>query len=322
MRVSVPQISTPEFWPARLDQIYAAVEAVKGGQVEEIGASAGGRPIHAVIYPGKNGAIGLAIEGGEHGHEPQGPVTCLNLLSILETGKDLWGKAWPAVDPALGYLVVPLVNPDARVRMPNAFVGLSVEDVRNYSRGLFLDGHRQGDDDIVFPFDVDPKEMLIVGGIHNDWGQDITSCKKPEHTKRPEASALVSVMERYPPQVAIQFHAHCNPPQFWVPFTDLAPEIQQRQLEMVQAVMARGVQAGWEFLDPIPTQGKNICGLWNKVAGAVPFLLESTQGTVDAGPLWDHGKILDANLFIVSEFCRLLTESESPQAMSEGEKNE
>ena len=108
-----------------------------------IGTSAGGRPIHAVVY-GKprqgsgtttfSGSLGFgnvrAYRGPDHektvymgmssvhGGEFEGIVGTVNLISAIETGKDLRGKEWPEITAIVAKLdrliLVPIVNPDGR----------------------------------------------------------------------------------------------------------------------------------------------------------------------------------------------------------------
>src|SRR3546814_16052817 len=59
---------------------------------------------------------------GVHGGEFEGIVGMVKLISIIETGKDLRGKAWPEVVEVMKkidrLILVPITNPDARARIP------------------------------------------------------------------------------------------------------------------------------------------------------------------------------------------------------------
>ncbi len=122
---------------------------VHKGHIEVIGTSAGGRPIKAVVYgqprKGKgtttfSGSLGFgdvcAYRGPDHnktvymgmssvhGGEFEGIVGTVNLISVIETGKDFRGKEWPEITAIVAKLdrviLIPIVNPDGRSRIPSA----------------------------------------------------------------------------------------------------------------------------------------------------------------------------------------------------------
>ena len=59
---------------------------------------------------------------GVHGGEFEGIVGMVNLISVIETGKDLRGREWPEITAVAAKLdrliLIPIVNPDGRVRIP------------------------------------------------------------------------------------------------------------------------------------------------------------------------------------------------------------
>jgi hypothetical protein len=59
---------------------------------------------------------------GVHGFELEGIVGSINLINVLETGKDLAGNEWPQIVSMLDSLdrivIIPLCNPDGRDRVP------------------------------------------------------------------------------------------------------------------------------------------------------------------------------------------------------------
>lgn len=138
----------PVFWKSTLKEVSDFLEQnVKKGKVKVIGTSAGGRPIQAVFY-GKpregrgtstfSGSLGFgnvrAYRGADHdkivylgmsavhGGEFEGIVGTVNLISVLETGKDLRGKEWPEITAMAAKLhrliLIPIMNPDGRDRIP------------------------------------------------------------------------------------------------------------------------------------------------------------------------------------------------------------
>ena len=296
-----PQIATPGFWPATATEYRDLLERLCPGEYEVIGHSPGGREIWALHLELDPGAPVLGVVGGMHGHEPQGPASCLNLLSILKTGVDLKGAPWPGL-AHVNWAIVFCLNPDARARMPNAFVGLSVKDVLNYDAGLMADGaRREGSGD------VDPDQTLILGGLFNDSGVDIIRHGDLEDRASPEREAVLDFMARVRPAVCLELHAHCAPPQFYCPLTPVPPEVAQSQIELTEAIVAAGRAAGYEFADNTGEVNGLSTALYHDVGGAVPLLFESPQGVLDAGPRWDHARIVDVNLFVISQLAQALT---------------
>ena len=57
-----------------------------------------------------------------HGGEFEGIAGMVNLISVIETGKDLRGKEWPGITEAISELdrliLIPIANPDGRERIP------------------------------------------------------------------------------------------------------------------------------------------------------------------------------------------------------------
>lgn len=295
-----PFIATPDFWPATPERYRELLEELWPGEFEVIGHSAGGREILALEYQPDPDAPTCAVVGGMHGHEAQGPAACCNLLSVLRTGHDLKGQAWPELRQ-VNWAVVVCLNPDARVRMPNSFVGLSVKDVTNYDGGLMADGERRG-----HAGDVDPADTLILGGLFNDAGVDILRHGDLADRCSPEREAALAFIALAKPKVCLELHAHCAPPVFYCPLTPTPPVIRARQVALTEAIIAAGNAAGYEFSPNTGEVAGLSTALYHAVSGAVPLLFESPQGALDAGPRWDHARIIDVNLFVLSELARLL----------------
>lgn len=299
MRRPPPRIVTPEFWPATFDRFDEILSGAAHCQVEHIGTSAGGRAIHGVCYRGRSGAPTIGLVGGMHGHEPQGPATCFNVISVLGYGRDLKGTAWPEIVDDLNFVIVPVLNPDARARMPNSFVGLARQDILHYDAGMTLEGvrHEPGD------ADCDPAQMMILGGLFNDAGQHVNRETDPENIRSPEIRALMEFMSDHRPEVVLEFHAHGAPPMLIRP-THLVPDdAQARQRELCEAILARAAAEGIEFSPQVPEATHISTSLYHHFAGSVPILYESPQGVLDAGPAWSHEEIIDACMLVVSCLC-------------------
>lgn len=294
-----PRIVTPEFWPATFDRFDEILSNATHCQVEHIGTSAGGRAIHGVTYRGRSGAPTIGLVGGMHGHEPQGPATCCNVISVLGYGRDLKGTAWPEIVDDLNYVIVPVLNPDARARMPNSFVGLAVQDILHYDAGMTLEGvrHVPGNED------ADPAQMMILGGLFNDAGNHVNRETDPDNIRSPEIRALMEFMGDHRPDIVLEFHAHAAPPMLIRP-TNLVPEdVQARQEELCAAILARAADEEIVFNPNVPASATCSTSLYHHFAGAVPILYESPQGVLDSEVRWSHEEIIDTCMFVVSCLC-------------------
>ncbi len=297
-----PRISTPEFWPATFDRFDEILSNAAHCQVEHIGTSAGGRAIHGVTYRGRSDAPTLGLVGGIHGHEPQGPVTCLNVISVLGYGRDLKGTSWPAIVDDLNYVIVPIANPDARARMPNSFVGLARQDILHYDAGMTFDGvrHEPGDQD------CDPAQMMILGGLFNDAGQHINRETDPDNIRSPEIAALMNFMADHEPDVVLEIHAHANGPMLIRPVHLVPEEVRERQQAICDAIRAKAAAEGIGFNPEVPEAEQIATSLYHHFAGSVPILYESPQGVLDSEAPWSHEEIVDACMCVVSCLCEEL----------------
>jgi zinc carboxypeptidase len=169
------------------------LSALRRGEVREIGRSAGGRPLWAVAYGQKepiartaNHSSALAAKQPEaffgaerrkkqvlliisaiHGGEMESIAGVHNLCSVLETGTDLKGKAWPGLTAAaeqLRLIIVPCLNPDGRARIPSDDPTTWTEDQQEkYRHGLSPDGSHIGWPACKVPHPRRPAEQAFLG---------------------------------------------------------------------------------------------------------------------------------------------------------------
>lgn len=228
----------PPFWLSTINEVNEFLYSnVKKGQIKIIGTSAGGRPIRAVFY-GKprvgegtttfSGSLGFrdvkAYRGPEHdktvylglaaihGGEFEGIVGMVNLISIIETGKDLRGKEWPEINETTEQLdrliLVPIVNPDGRARIP-----IRMEPYRNIDRTVHLylncgghpDGTVTGYPQIKEFIPLDFGKPGFPGGYPNDAGVNI-QLDDFFGKKQPETQALFDLTKHEKPDLIINMH--------------------------------------------------------------------------------------------------------------------
>ena len=228
----------PSFWISTVDDVTEFLyRQVRKGQIEVIGSSAGGRPIRAVVYgkarQGKgtttfSGSLGFrdvgAYRGRDHemtvywgiasvhGFELEGIVGMVNLISVLETGKDLRGKAWPEIVELTSKIdrlvLIPIVNPDGRARIPlrmGLYQGTDNTVHEYLNTGGNPDGTILGWPQIKEFIPLDFGKPVFPGGYPNDAGVNI------QHDdfmgkKQPETQALFDLAARERPDLVMNMH--------------------------------------------------------------------------------------------------------------------
>jgi len=228
----------PAFWISEYKNVYAFLDkTVKKGKIEVIGRSAGGREIRAVFYgsprQGKgtttfSGSLGFgdvrAYRGPDHdktvymamaavhGGEFEGIVGMVNLISVLETGKDLRGKEWPQINEMASrinrLILIPVTNPDGRERIPLRMELYRDTDftVAEYlNTGGDANGKITGWPQIKEYIPMDFSKPGFPGGYPNDAGVNF------QHDnflgkKQPETQALFDLTEKEKPDLIINLH--------------------------------------------------------------------------------------------------------------------
>lgn len=228
----------PAFWVSTVDGVTGFLGGqVHRGKVEVIGLSAGGRPIRAVFYgrgrDGKgtttfSGALGAgkmhAFIGPDygkkvylamaavHGGEFEGIVGLVNLLSVLETGKDLRGQPWPGIVAAAEHIdriiVIPIVNMDGRARVPlrmEAFNGTDGMIAEYLNTGGWRDGKLIGWPACKVFIPLDFSRTQFPGGYPNDNGVNLMH-DDFFGSKQPETVALFNLAARERPDLILNLH--------------------------------------------------------------------------------------------------------------------
>jgi zinc carboxypeptidase len=304
----------PSFWITTVDDVAAFLdENVKKGKIEVIGTSAGGRPVRAVVYgqprQGKgtttfSGSLGFrdvrAYRGPDHektvymgmssvhGGEFEGIVGTVNLISVLETGKDLRGKEWPEIIEVMAkidrLILIPIVNPDGRARIPLRMEKYRDTDhtVAEYlNTGGKADGTITGWPQIKEFIPMDFSLPGFPGGYPNDAGVNI------QHDdflgkRQPETQALFDLTERERPDLISNMHTGAVYMQMHRPFGEpaLYPVFDSLYSYVHKGLAINGLQG---TKDPkkaanssrIRMGGYNLDGALNLHCGALSVVVES-----------------------------------------------
>ncbi len=262
----------------------------------------------------------IVLQGGIHGGEISGTVGGFNLCSVVETGCDLRGKAWPRLaDLArqLRLLFIPWLNPDgcARFRTSNPTC-VSAELNAAQIHGLSRTGEPLGYREQKACWPLDFSDIGHLGAYYNEAGYNL-QYDVFQVAPQPETAAWMSYYLEERPDAVLAFH--CNngtmigPPEFYL------PEGHQHALSRIAgAVNAACRREGYRdnrlsWAD-LPGYGKPYMDQSTAayhVCGALPVLIEFPQGTLGSG--YDCDQIVDITLSCFEEiFAYALTEGVRP----------
>jgi hypothetical protein len=304
----------PEFWISTAPEVETFLRTrVKKGDVQIIGRSAGGRPIHAVFYgrarQGRgtttySGSLGFgdvaAYRGpdhsrkvytalaGVHGAEFEGMVGMVNLISVMETGADLRGETWPDLTAAAAQvdrlILVPIVNADGRARVPVRMMRHqgSDETLQEYfNTGAHPDGRIIGWPQCKQHIPLDFTTTQFPGGYPNDAGVNI------QHddflgARQPETQALLDLAARERPDLILNLHTGATyiHPLRSVVQPDLMPVFEDLYRRLMTRLTQRGYQATNDpAVEANPARERlsvyNLDTALNLHCGALTFLIES-----------------------------------------------
>ena len=188
------------FWLSRPEDVTKMLAGIKKGKVHTLCTSAGGREIPYVTYGEKenynnranwSSACGaykpecyadragkrptFLLFGATHGQETESIMALMNLISLIETGRDLRGKEVPWVTE--GYeksncrlIIVPTFNIDGRCRFElDSLIDEPMEALRHYGQGRWKNGELCGwpGCKMVHPI---KDEVSFLGAYFNDDG--------------------------------------------------------------------------------------------------------------------------------------------------------
>ncbi len=310
--------SIPDFWLTEADAIERFLAStVKKGQVEIVGRTAGGRAIRAVTYGtpregrgtttfsgslgfrdvraylgpdhGKKVFLGL---GGVHGGEFEGMAGVVNLIAVLETGRDLRGREWPGLTEVLGRLdriiLIPLVNVDGRVRVPlrmESFRGTDKRGHQLFNTGFWANGESIGWPTVKEFIPLDFSRTMFPGGYPNDAGVNLQHddfMARPQ----PETRALFDLAERERPDLIVNMHTGAPPKNYYMrahrPFMEakLNPVYDDLYRAIHTALTHAGLQGSRDVaMEADPSRVRpgqfNLDSALNLHCGALPILIES-----------------------------------------------
>lgn len=242
----------PDFWRVRVEEIVSECRRASRGKGRVIARTPAGYPVCAVFYGNfddephqtnwsSGSAVGafdcfrptgapqtVLLLAGIHGAEAESVAALVNLIHLLETGRDFRGRRRPEWDIFLKnyrFIIVPCGNMDGRAISPDHLKDVSYEEFRAASQGRWLDGSLIGcganGTKHYFPLPLD--QVSYPGGYPNSAGYNIMHDAGPEKFYTAEAEALISLAARYSVDLVLNCHSFEFEPALMLP-----PEVNYR----------------------------------------------------------------------------------------------
>jgi hypothetical protein len=311
---AIPQRELPDFWIGDVKGLAGRFENITRGKASVIAATPGGRPIHLIAYGRKeaaehhanfNSAIGarepqaymnkasrkkpvILFVGPVHGHEVEALTGLVNLIQVMETGRDLRGKNQDTLRE-LGrqcrLLIIPAGNPDGVARFePRTLQGMKHEDVRFWGQGTWRDDTLCGWPQVKRLHPILDESVGFLGCYFNDAGIN------PMHDEffapmGPEAPAILKVAREEGPDLAVSFHSHEARPAILRP-AFVPMETQEDIRSLAQAYYALLTERSLPHAKPFVACAEtgprlspfNLTSALYHVSGASPFTFECPHG--------------------------------------------
>ena len=341
----IPRQDLPDFWVGTIGGLAERWGDLQHGKVTTIATSPGGHPLHLVAFGEReplrrkanfNSAVGgkdltaymdkaarkkpvVYFVGPVHGHEVEGLTGLVNLIQVMETGRDLRGRDQTQLQQ-LGQrcrlLIVPAGNPDGIARFePRACRGMTRHEFQFWGQGTWSD-----DTIAVWPASkrqhprVGP-EIGWLGCYFNNNGIN------PMHDEffapmGPEAPAILKIAMEEGPDIAVSLHSHGSAPAVLRPaYVPMEMQEQVRTLAhrhnelLAERKLPHGgvFEAKAESGEVPPTF--NLTSALYHVSGAMAFTHECPHGIVDE-KMCDvtFEKILDIQLTLYEVMMRAALE--------------
>jgi len=338
-KVRIPDRRVPDFWIGDVAELPQRFDHLARGQTTVVAVTPGGRPVHLITYGDRenvahhanfNSAIGaqepaaymdkaarkkpvIFFIGPVHGHEVEGLTGLVNLIQVMETGRDLLGRDQERLrqlGDGCRLLIAPAGNPDGTARFePRMLLGMESDDLRFWGQGTWKDDtfcdwpgckrqHPMTGDNVGF-----------LGCYFNNAGIN------PMHDEffapmGPEAPAFLKVAKAEGPDLVVSLHSHESKPAVLRP-AYLPTEVQQDILSLARECYALMDQRALPHAEPFEVSAEggkhpesfNLTSALYHVSGAGSFTFECPHGIRGACQVTAE-QILDIQLTLYEAMLR------------------
>jgi len=331
-------VKLPDFWKSTLEDVQQCVASVRGGLVETIATSPGGREVFLVSYGEArdletqatySSACGAGnpawyahkpegtpptvfLVGPVHGHEIENIVGLVNLINLAENGCDLRGREWPRLAENFEkcrVLIIPCANPDGRARCKlDSFVGETHETMAHWGQGSRADGTDYGWPAVKTRMPM-VGDVGLLGAYHNDDGVNQVHDDFFGQMAA-ETRAILDVARSQAPDYVAMLHSHGWEPRP-LPVSYVPRLVKEKIYNFCERLAARYEAEHLPFRRPdeikedgieFPPPSFNIVSAVHHACGATAFMFECPHGVSDEPyPHVTHEQILDIQLILYEE---------------------
>ena len=210
----------PDWWKVRPDEIMEICQSARRLHLETIATTPGGFPVYSlsmgqtsphnrVNWPSATGSKHpqvyadnhpqvIMVVAGIHAEECEGISTAVNLISLLETGKDLRGVERPhLVELCEKYrlIILPCVNMDGRAIAPDCLMGCTQAEYGPIQT-ILDDGSVLKWPDLKEYFPMPMERVRQLGTYYNSDGYNIMLDCAPGNIQTAEASAILKLADQ------------------------------------------------------------------------------------------------------------------------------
>ncbi|HUT33231.1 MAG TPA: M14 family zinc carboxypeptidase [Planctomycetota bacterium] len=331
--------TAPPWWLTKPKEIRDFLESLAGVKVEEIGHTAGGRPVVAAAWgeredlPGRTSkSLASALSGGDatafygkgerkrqvllfvgaaHGTEWDGTVAALHYLNILVTGKDLLGREWPKVAETgrrHRFVLIPILNVDGRERALDHvhWINVTPDYMMMISQGLTNEGEVLQWPTAKLRCPIPPDGVKILGTYYNDAGMNLVYDAPFAADCQPETDALLRLCRREMPDCVVLSHSN-NGSLVEAPASFIPPHYRQKVQQVAAVVGMRCHKEGFaksRMPNRLASYAGDIFYQTDAVyhaCGALPVLIEFPCGWQNLPD--SHRGILDIGLAVLDEIA-------------------
>ena len=349
-RARIPKREVPVFWLGGDKGLAERWNRLVLGKVQTVAVSPGGRPLHLISYgefeslpqdANFNSADGarqpsayrdkaarnkpvVLLVGPVHG-EVEGLTGLGNFIQIMETGKDLRGKAQPqtlALGQRCRLLIIPSGNPDGLARFePRMLHEMELQDVQFWGQGTWNDDTLCGWPGVKRVHPMVGSRVGFLGCYFNDAGVN------PMHDEffapmSSEASAILRVAREEAPDCAVSLHSHDYAPEVLRP-AYLPLEVQEQISRLAERYSKRLASLGLPNKAPFKTKPDggnpppafNLTSALYHISGAVAFTFECPHSLREERSCRvTPDQILDIQLALYESVMEHVLESKTHQA--------
>ena len=301
----------PDFWKVRpLEIIDICERASKCSKKEIICKAPLGYAVYALFYgdfsepePQTNWSAGngsttyhnytarpvgcpqtFLLLTGVHGSEPECVAGAVNIIQMLETGRDFRGHADPELLELVSkyrLIVIPCLNMDGRAISPDHLRGVDWDTFRRISQGVWKDGSRIGwrGSKSWFPLPLD--KVSFPGGYPNADGYNIMHDACPGDIRTAEAKSLLKLVARWRVDAVLNGHSYESSPSVLRPSGIETPEKRARGMAIryrVNRILRDKGLLAWEPIPPEkdeqPGNSINLNNMMQLASGALALTLE------------------------------------------------